>query len=243
MLPSEGSYPERVWVSAANDYLTVCALYVHGMRYAPHQRLIATAFSQLVNDQLIHPVTGEVVRRLAVSGPPRHGKTSVISEHGIPWYLGRSPWKRVIHITSSDPLSNAYDTAVATTLAENERHTQVFPNCQPWFKKGWSGLSGRYLTASDGKDPSFKAYGIDAKILGSGADLIILDDPVDQHQERSEVEMLKIKSLFDATQENRVNPGGHVAFLGHRWGPNDFLQHLIESWGFAWLNLPALTEA
>lgn len=198
---------------------------------------------QLVAGELIHPITGVRIDRLAISGPPRHGKTTVVGEHGIPWYLGRHPDRTVIHLTSSHPLAASYDAAISSTLETNEKHRAVFPECEPWPKKGWNSLDGRYLTANSGKDPSFKAYGVGAKILGAGADLIVMDDCVDQEAERSEVILAQLKDDYDGTISNRVNPGGVQCYIGHRWGLNDFLEHLVQNWDFAWLNLPALTEA
>ena len=240
--PPDTSYPQAVWIAASRLDHKTYGLYVHGRTYAPHQLLIAQAFTQLVNGELLHPVTGDVVHNLAISGPPRHGKTTVVDEHGICRFLGHWPWKSVMFFTSSDNLAAAYDAAIAHTLAQNERHAAVFPQAEPDYKKGWSTERGRYLMLTPGKDPAFKAYGMGAEVLGIGADLIVMDDPIGERDEKSPASMADRKGFYDSTISNRANPGAFQVFIGHRWGPDDFLDHLVKNWGFAWLNLPALSE-
>ena len=194
---------------------------------------MAVAFMQLVRDELIDPGTGVPIRKLAVTGPPRHGKSTVVDEHGICWFLGHWPWKSVLHFTSSEILASTYDSAIATTLELNERHALTFPGCEPWPKKGWSFTHGRYLTSSQGKDPSFKAYGMGAAVLGIGGDLIVMDDPVDQRKENSEAEMKFLKDYYDGTIANRLNPGGDPA-------PNlpSLISRIFSGYGPNWGGLP-----
>src|SRR5438128_296879 len=66
------------------SYATHISPWVERYLYLEHlDRLIVA----LTEGRLRHPQTGEIVHRLGVSMPPRHGKSTLISEHTPPWFL------------------------------------------------------------------------------------------------------------------------------------------------------------
>ena len=98
---SAKSWTLRAWIEASRVDQAAYAHFVHGIDYDPHQSLMRALFWQTIQDKLVDPQTALIVRNTVITGPPDHGKTSVCSTHGIPVYLGGSPWLKALHWTSS----------------------------------------------------------------------------------------------------------------------------------------------
>jgi predicted phage terminase large subunit-like protein len=231
----------KVLAAASRADLTVYGFYVKQRTYGHHQDLIASVFQQVVDGDLVDPGSGRRIRNLCISGPPRAGKTSVISEDGAEWYAGHNRNHHIMFWTSSDPLAMHYDTNFGMTIEENRRYQYTFPGTRAWKKKGWSGEKGRYFMGTDGKDPNYSAGGMGAAVLGSGYELAIMDDPLDEKHEKSEADKKKRLEYYDETIDGRANPGAIRVVIAHRWGDADLIDHLVEGWNYAWLNIPALT--
>ena len=68
---------------------------------------------------------GEITR-LAISMPPRHGKSELASNFFPSWFLGRNPDKYVIFSTYAQELADDFGRKVRNTMRD-ERFSQVFP--------------------------------------------------------------------------------------------------------------------
>ena len=80
---------QPTWEQVAfSDLLGYARAYNPQYMISPHNIALADLLMQVEHNE---------VPRLLVSMPPRHGKTSLIGETFIPWYIGRNPDKQVIY--------------------------------------------------------------------------------------------------------------------------------------------------
>jgi terminase large subunit len=111
-----------------------------------------------------------IIRRLAVSMPPRAGK-SYISSLFIAWMLGHFPEESVMRNCCSDTLYNklSYDTR---DIVRSSRFKEVFPDVKLRGDKqnvhGWSLEAARQV--------SYFGAGVGGTVIGFGASMLAMTD-------------------------------------------------------------------
>jgi predicted phage terminase large subunit-like protein len=177
---------------------------------------------------------------LAVSLPPRHMKTTIISEALPAWWLSTHPQGEVI--IASYNQSQARKMARSVRLAfDRESHRRMMPPCS------WDVDSADVLQLSgklNGR-PSLIAAGVGSGITGSGADLLIIDDPVKDMADAESATMRdKVAEWYASTAFTRLSPGGKVLMVATRWHHDDLIGRTLadspDGWGS--LTLPAISE-
>lgn len=171
--------------------------------------------------KIIAPALNEVVRKnpeyshLDFFMPFRHGKSMGITVPFPAFYLGHHPEHTVMVIGYN--ARHAWRLGQKTRdLMETPLYEQVFPDAtlrrdsrarDDFTTK----LGGRYLTG-----------GFDGTINGSGADLILIDDPIKSPQEAtSEATEAYQRALYTSIIDTRLEPGGTIMFVTTRWTPSD----------------------
>lgn len=177
---------------------------------------------------------------LAVSLPPRHMKTTIISEALPAWWLSIHPQGEVI--IASYNQSQARKMARSVRLAfDRESHRRMMPPCS------WDVDSADVLQLSgklNGR-PSLIAAGVGSGITGSGADLLIIDDPVKDMADAESTTMRdKVAEWYASTAFTRLSPGGKVLMVATRWHHDDLIGRTLADSPEGWesLTLPAISE-
>lgn len=88
--------------------------------------------------------------------------------------------------------------------------------------------------------------GVGGGITGFGANLALIDDPHPTWEAAmSATERTKVIEWFNGTLYDRLEPGGTIIVLAHRWHEDDLPGYLIEKHTDAWdiVKFPAIAEA
>jgi predicted phage terminase large subunit-like protein len=199
--------------------------YVHNLSPARHHAYWIELYRQLFARELPNGKN-----KLLILAPPNAAKSTWTSIILPPFYLGNNPTHSILFLTSSDTMAAQFGTTIRMTLSDNKAHRSIFPEdeMRPSVKRGWSG-DGLYLKGVplSAKDPSYRAVGYGASVVGSRANLIILDDPLDQAKSMSEIEQRKAKEYYDMTLERRLQPDGSIIAIMTRWHENDLASHFL----------------
>jgi len=120
--------------------------------------------------QLMRVARGEI-KRLIINVPPRSMKSIMVSVAFTAWTLGRNPAKRIIAVSYADELARklAIDTL---TVLKSGWYRALFPAMQP---RSTVQRHHEFVTSQQGYR---FASGIGGAVLGRGADLIVIDDPI-----------------------------------------------------------------
>ena len=175
--------------------------------------------------------------RLIVSEPPRHGKSYLISRYFPAWYLGRNPDKRIILATYAANFSEQWSGWVRDILAE--WGPQLFG-----IRVRRDAPRGRWFI--EGREGGMQAAGVCGPITGKGADLLIADDVVKNHEEAlSETILNSHWEWWQSTARGRIESGGAAIVNMTRWADGDLAGRLIRNQsedGDRWeqLRLPAI---
>lgn len=204
---------------ARNDFLKFCKHIkrdINGnttFKEPPHIRVIAEALEKVL--------TGEI-DRLAISMPPRHGKSESVTRLFPAYYLGRDPLAQIILAGYSETFAiMEFGMKIKAILGSNE-YQQLFPQAHIDMRsEGVSNL----VTKHGGMIASVGRGGI---IKGRGANLFIIDDPV-KDDEDSDLVREKLWDWFSGVAMSRLEqPGGRMLVVMTRWSEDDLLGRLLD---------------
>lgn len=177
---------------------------------------------------------GEVaIIRLAVSMPPRHGKSYTISEHLPPWFLTKYPDRQVILASYEADFAATWGRKARTHVEEHpEFGVRVSSESRSGARWDLDGTRGGMVTA-----------GVGGPITGKGAHLLVVDDPTKNAEEALSATTRQAHiDWWYSTAWTRREPGGVAIIVATRWHEGDLIGHLTEAEAGKWyvINLPAL---
>jgi hypothetical protein len=175
--------------------------------------------------------------RLIVNVPPRHGKSYLLAQWLPVWYLALWPHKRVIVASYGAELARRWGRLIRDVVRE---HGDLLLGLRVSED---SSAADRWHTPEGG---GLLAAGVGGGIIGWGADLLIVDDPLkDASEASSAIIRERAWDWWVSTARTRVEPGGAAIVDLQRWHIDDLAGKLVKAHaqgGEAWetLVLPAL---
>lgn len=169
-------------------------------------------------------------KRLMIFMPPRHGKSEIASVRFPAWALGRNPNLRIIGCSYGAELARKINRQVQKVM-DSEAYHQVFPHTR-LNDRNVKTLQ-RPLRNSDtfeivGALGTYRAAGIGGAITGTGADILIIDDPIkNQKEANSLVFRDALWEWYTGTAYTRLEKGGAVILIQTRWHEDDLAGRLL----------------
>lgn len=185
-------------------------------------------------DVWVHPETGvQTCQWLAITMPPRHGKSFYVSDHLPAWYMTRFPDNEMILATYQGDFSEEWSDKARTHIKEHpEFGIEIDPKNDS--KKRWK---------IKGRRGWFRAAGADGPVTGKGANLIIGDDLISNSKDAFSATMRKnLWNWYLTTFKTRRNKDGVGIMMFTRWHEDDLIGRCLSREKGEWflLNLPAL---
>lgn len=203
-------------------------------RMRPHLQYLSDRIGQAVSD-----VENGQNRMLAVSLPPRAGKSTTLSLYGPVWLLRRHPEWKIVTAAYDGGLTSAW-AKQSRTLIETRPDLGVV--LAPDGGAGW-----HWATVEGG---GLRAVSVRGGLTGYGAKVLIVDDPVKDFVEAHSP--LSRQALWDwwlAVAQTRLEPPYLVIVVMTRWHEDDFIGRLLsdehEGDPADWevISLPAIADA
>lgn len=190
-------------------------------------------------DLFSRAVTLEQSPRLVISAPPQHGKSEIVSRKFPVHHLGNNPGHKIALASYGQSLANDMSRDARST--RDDSATGDWEGLAPGDKNGVE----HWLTA-DGS--SFKAVGAGGALTGSGAHILILDDPIKNWEEAHSQTIRDSRwSWYMSTATTRMAPGGGILVMATRWHEDDISGRILklneqglEKWRV--VNFPGLAE-
>lgn len=202
-------------------------------RMRPHLRVIGDAMRGLL--------AGDYDRLLILT-PPQCGKSTLVGEWGVFWWLTCRPTDDVVIASYGADLAEARSKAVRTKVQTYGGEYQLRTLRGSDAARDWRLESGGHL----------RAIGVGGGLSGFPANLLVIDDP---HADRAEAESLRIRGgvhdWWSSTAAARLQPDvGAVIAIMTRWHLDDFAgRRLAEDGrleeGGRWkvVHLPAIADS
>jgi hypothetical protein len=200
--------------------------------------------------KIVQLLESEEKEFLVLNCPPGAGKSTLFHDVAV-WCIVRNRGIRVLYGSISQALAKMYSRRIRETL---ERPSPLEPDPELVKKglavnaKGCLSIDyGRFKPANtgalwradefiveqdipgnlDNKEPTVRAYGIDAEFIGHRADLCLFDDVASTENARESTARDKLLERWDSMAEARVDPGGVLAVVGQRLGAGDLYAHCL----------------
>lgn len=202
----------NIWIMALLDG----RLYFDGPGPAP---IPSGEVDEVGNPILIHPTRGDSpVYNVAISMPPRHGKSYLVSEHLPAWFLSNYPQYSVLLASYESDFAAGWGGKVRDNIVNH-----------PEF--GITVVGGRNAAKKefelDGSRGFMKTAGVGGPLTGKGGQLIVVDDPIKNAEEAlSATIRTGQEAWWHSTLYNRREPWedgtpGRVILMATRWHEDD----------------------
>ena len=189
---------------------------------------------EAITEKLSQVAAGEV-RRLIITLPPRSLKSLCASVALPAWFLGRSPWERVVVISYSDFLAR-HHASDFRLLVNDPIYQATFPSMR--LQRD----TDREITTTQRGQRI--ATSIEGTLTGLGGNLLIIDDPLKPGDAMSESVRGRVNDWYRSTLLSRGDDKAktRIVVLMQRVHENDLVGYLQEQGGYEVLNFPAVAQ-
>ena len=200
----------------------------------PNQDFYPGYYLKEIAQQLQCCIEGDL-RRLAINMPPRHLKTFISSIAYTAWLLGKYPDRRIMIIVGNIALRNEIHTALVN-LMSHPRYRSVFPHVK-------ISVGARDIRIKN-MGGAVELYLVNQSMVGQGADVIIIDDPVSPTQASDPKNLTRVNNWYDDNVYQRLNnkSKGVVIVVMQRLNENDLVGHLQSQGHWTTLQYPLIAE-
>jgi len=175
-------------------------------------------------------------KRLVISVPLRHGKTTVFTIALIAWELAHRPNAKIMVVCYSPSLAKYISDAVRDVL-ESSWFQEVFPRTR---LRNDHNRSMDFATTAGGL--VFCHY-LGRGITGRGADLYIFDDPHDVEDAKFPDRLDEAYECFNELRIRLNNPrAARIVIVGHRIDSDDLSGRVLRERGWTQIRLPFIAE-
>jgi predicted phage terminase large subunit-like protein len=176
-------------------------------------------------------------RRLIINIPPRFLKSIAVSVAFPAWLLGHNPSTQIMCASYAMALSHKHSLDCRLVL-EQDWYKEAFPNT---LLVDDQNTKSKFVTTERG----FRyATSIGSSVTGSGADYLIIDDPLNADMANSEVALNNANTWYEQVYSTRLNDPkkGCQILIMQRLHENDLSGLLLGKGGWEHLCLPLVAE-
>lgn len=216
-----------------DTYVSEIVLTKPGYVDGEHIHKISHRIQSFLEEDTVH-------RGLIITTPPRHMKSTICSECLPAWVISNNPQAEVMIASYNQSQARKMCRSCRQRFDE-DWHARVYPRqtfvvdtADEFMLQGK--LNGR---------PNLIAAGVGAGLTGSGADLLIIDDPVKDSEEASSPLIRdKIYDWYRSVALTRLSPKGKVIIVMTRWSTDDIVGRVLNDNPDEWdvLHLPAIDD-
>ena len=194
----------------------------------------------LLLDRKLTDLAARRIKRLIVTMPPRHGKSELCSKYFLAWHLGVFPEQRVILASYEHSFAAKWGREVRNLIQEHG------PSLFGVSVSDDTAAKDRWELA--GHKGGMRTAGIGGPILGEGADVLCIDDPLKNAEEAmSQTIRDKHWDWWQSTATSRLEPDAAILVTMQRWHDDDLVGRILtqaRETGEAWdvVNMPAVAE-
>lgn len=200
----------------------------------------------ILNRNIVEVASGRL-KILVVSMPPRHGKSELISRYTPPWYIGSFPENNLILVSYESDFAATWGYKARLLI---EEHGKKLFGVE--IDKDSSARARWDVRINGQLGGGMRALGAGGPVVGKGANLFIIDDPVKNSEEaNSKTFRDKLWDWYDSVAKSRLEPGGGIILVATRWHQADLIgkvitqlleEKIIPVDQYKIINFPALAE-
>ncbi len=183
---------------------------------APHIEKLSTSLMELYRGDY---------KRLCVAMPPRHSKSSMITEAFPLWLIFHNPSLNILIVSNSSGLSEKFGIALRELVKKFGHEFNVYLSDVK--------SSSTYLMFNNSEKNlyygSIRLVGAGGSITGQDVDYLIIDDPYEGFNDITPGLLEKKINWFKTIIEQRIEPHSRLVILHTRWHSDDLQGYLKEN--------------
>ncbi|AYO81812.1 hypothetical protein [Methylobacterium brachiatum] len=171
-------------------------------------------------------------KRLILNAPPRSLESHCAAIAMVVFALGWDPTLKITVVAGTRALAVELQRR-ALALMRTPRCRALFPHLRPTVTPG-------EIVLPHGGGILYRAVG--QSLIGRGADLIVIDDPIAPHRAQDDAERAGVNAWYDAEIVPRLNDkaGGVIVLVMQRVHKDDLTAHVRKSGVWTEVVLPAI---
>ena len=175
-------------------------------------------------DKFLEDVLAKKSPRLILTAPPRHGKSELVSRRFPAFAFGRCPDLQIIATSYGADLAQRFNRDVQRII-DDDTYRTLFPETTLNGRNVRTDSRNAYIRTSDlfeivDHKGAYRSCGVGGGITGTGADILIIDDPIkDRAEANSPTVRSNVYDWYTSTAYTRLSPGGGVIVMNTRWHP------------------------
>lgn len=175
-------------------------------------------------DKFLDDVLAKKSPRLILTAPPRHGKSELVSRRFPAFAFGRCPDLQIIATSYGADLAQRFNRDVQRII-DDDTYRTLFPETTLNSRNVKTDSRNAYIRTSDlfeivNHKGAYRSCGVGGGITGTGADILIIDDPIkDRAEANSPTVRTNVYDWYTSTAYTRLSPGGGVIVMNTRWHP------------------------
>ena len=199
----------------------------------PREPLLMSWHIELIAAKLEAVRRGEI-RRLIINVPPRNLKSLSGSVAFPAFCLGHDPSAEILCVSNGQDLATKLSVDCRTVMTSD------------WYREAFGvRLSPHRQTVEEfatTENGSRIATSVGGRMIGRGADLIIIDDPLKPDEAVSEAQRKTVNAWFDGALYSRLNnkEKGAIVLIMQRLHTDDLVGHVMGQEPWDMLALPAI---
>ena len=202
-----------------------------GNRYFPH---FINLRSSKFHSRLIEIVESGENDRISILAPRGHAKSTWLSIVYPIWKIVNNREIKIIIVSDTGDQAESYLRSIKDEFEANERLINDFGAFHEKPKSGspnvWKAHDITVARSLRSKEPTIICAGTGKRIVGRRADVIIVDDPLNDENTENEKQRKKTLRWFRKTLTPIVNPDtGKIIVIGTRKHPDDLHRELGKS--------------
>ena len=178
--------------------------------------------------------TGEPFRNIAISIPPRLGKSRTLELFSI-WMFGRDQSEKIMTISYNETLSVEFSKSVRDKILTKKEDQSLHVVGDVFSLNIKSGSGAAHLWALEGQHLSYLGGSPTGTLTGIGATVLIIDDLIKNALEALNQRVLDDHwNFFNNTLRQRLEEG-HIKIVNFtRWATNDLIGRLLKEQPGEW---------
>jgi len=175
------------------------------------------------------------IRSGLIIAPRNSAKSTCWAKIAPLWLLGNNPDLRIVIVSRTSTLAQTNLAFIKMNIESNDCVREVFPyrefNGKVYGLKQSNPWGTEQITVKNNRmdgAPSIYAVGLEGSITGIRADLIIIDDLIDQNNVMTDSQRDKVNAFWDTVVIPTLNPDGRIFAIGTRFHAKDFYTRLLE---------------
>lgn len=175
-------------------------------------------------DKFLEDVLAKKSPRLILTAPPRHGKSELVSRRFPAFAFGRCPDLQIIATSYGADLAQRFNRDVQRII-DDDTYRTLFPETTLNGRNVRTDSRNAFIRTSDlfeivDHKGAYRSCGVGGGITGTGADILIIDDPIkDRAEANSPTVRTNVYDWYTSTAYTRLSPGGGVIVMNTRWHP------------------------